>query len=465
MKFFQDRELSAGLWVMILIFVLPLPTSAQTFRIQTDTVAQASQFVRADLNTVARRALSQRVGLWGYDLIGDRTGRLSTHIAFHYFNDFALTDAERIRRTTRLRSDRLSLDAAYIKWIPYPKIVIVGGRLTTFDGFALSDIDGGEFQFRPSLGKEVKAHLQGYLGRDVVGEFETFNPDRYDLQGLPINTDDEPISDGITFGGRGTMSVTDNTISIAYKRRQYDDNGATRIGSERIAFGAAGTLFNDVNIAANVSYHTLKEDIDNGLFDLAWRVFDSPVVLSAGFQHRKPVFDSSSIFNLFGDSTRQSIYTAAQYQTSSDLTLKVNGWWRQYPDDQTIIDDLDVDDQTVGSSATMNARFDAFGRPFQMSGLVSGQWSNVYGNQYVVDHSLRFPLFDRNIRALHRVTLIGATNDLTTRHGDRLSLALTYGVEHDLNFGEVSAAAAIVSNGSEPTHLNMFMTFSTEIWP
>ena len=59
---------------------------AANYRIRSITIGRATQYFRSDQTVTAPRIFTQGLSLWGYDLLGDRTGSVNLHLAIRYMH-------------------------------------------------------------------------------------------------------------------------------------------------------------------------------------------------------------------------------------------------------------------------------------------------------------------------------------------------------------------------------------------
>lgn len=463
---------------MVCVVVLHVPClSAQTLKVRTQTVGRATQFLRTDRTVSAQRPLSQIVDVWGYDLTGKKTGALRGEFSFRYFNDFGLSGAQRANPYLAHEWNRLSIDLANISWRPWSALDFSVGRLITRSMFAARDFDGARIHLVVPFVDKTAWTSHGYVGRHVVGRPETFNPDSYDVQGRPIEDRvDETVEQELLTGFRTGFSMPAGVVNIGWERRETADAKL----EEKLAVGANGNPLRTLNVVGYMSYHTILSDLDRARLLVAWSVFQdqpsveptprsSSLVTSIGAEHVVPTFDSNSIFNLFGTSPSQAVFWSNDYRLGlSKIGLKT--WLRLNQGDGENFDfGSDArDSRTVGVGVDYRTKFYIAQKPLTVSTLVSFQpaGSNAYGaDQGLGRLSFQMPFFDHRISARTRSALVLVGADPSTRHEGGAALTQLVGVDVAASFGRLGLAAVGQTSDVLGNHLNLYASFSSELWP
>ena len=472
MKTFPPVELNSqriARWVacwcgVVCALTLPASADAQHLKVRTQTVARATQFLRTDQRIAAQRPLSQTVDVWGYDLTGQKNGTLRGHASLRYFNDFALSSAARANPYLAHDDNRLTIDLANVTWRPLDAISVSGGRLLTRTIFFARDLDGLRLDLDFPIA-ELAWLSSIYAGRHVEGRPDTFHPDQYDVQGRPIEerfADD--FDDAWLLGFRTGVRFAGQTMNVGWERR----GTPSTVGEERVAVTATGNPLATLNTTGYLSYHTLLQDIDRGRFLVAWRAHDH-LALSGGYEHVVPTFDSASIFNLFGTSPSQSTFLTAQTLFGGQ-TLIARTWFRTVQGDGSNIDfgTSDRDAQTIGFGLEHRTPIALYETSLMLHTSLSFQpsGSNGYGGDQGIGRvRASLPIYDRTVVLNTRSSVVFAGPDATTRREGGAAFTQLLGVDTHASFGTFSVAAVGQTSDVLGSHLNLYASFVTELWP
>ncbi len=456
MKFFHYRELCAQSFVILSILFLSLDLNAQQYRLQTDTVAKATQLVRSDLTIAAQRPFSQTLSLWGYNLAGPYNKTLNVHLQLNYFNDFA-ADTQRNDVYLSHRFNRISITQAWIQWKPFKRIDLKLGRLVNRSIFHAKDVDGASVSL--SFGDKTRWKTSLYGGRHVTGRPESLDPDQYDIQGRPIELRQNNDRSEFIYGLRSRLSFQGGSGSIGYEKRFTSSS----ISDERIAATLTGNPTQRTIVSGLMSFHTPSRTLNRGQLNFTWRPNDF-FYLRQGFEHIIPIFDASSIFNLFGVAPSQSL-TSTAWLGNNERGLEARLWAKSLQEDLNTSDlgSSSTDLRTFGFAIRYNERLNLFGRALRLSPSISFQPGDSQGysrDQFISRLNARFPL--DSVKVLAGSTLLWVGSDI--REDSQFVFTHRLGLDFPTSFGVFSLGGVVQTSQYLGNHLSLFGTFETELW-
>lgn len=464
------------------IFVLLTATPsawATTYRLRVQTIGRATQSYRSDLRVVAPRTLTQTLSLSAFDLANDRRGTFSAQLSVRYFSDFGL---EQRLRNDPLFSDQwnsTTLDLAYVNWRPYESLNLRLGRQWTMGVLGVRDFDGLLVRWEPADGA-LASFLEIYGGRDVELGLTRWDPQSWDVQGLPTNDSDGKIDAApwhwLT-GIQAAASLSDVAhVSVGYQRRfRGGDNGNTIVGDERLGAAWSAAPTRSLGLNANISYHTLLGAADAAMFGAIWRLPVESVAptLSVGVEHRRPIFDSASIFNLFGAQPYQGVFTSAQVFVDSIATeFELRSWARMYHGADSS-GSFDItgwtgnpgDSQAIGFAVAHRSDLRIGQRLLTWSTQLSHQLNageSYGGDQFLGESRLRAPLGWQRIHVFGRGLVLVAWPE-HHRHDPGYAMTGVLGADFPLSERALLSLASEMSFGSfYPANSSLFVTFKLE---
>ena len=374
--------------------VLPASEAqATTYHVQTRTAFRATQHLRSDTTWATPRILSQSLTLSAFDLRGNDEGDVNARLSLRYRTDLGLEQ--------RLRQDPLfdarwndgSLDVAYVEWRPFEALRLTAGRQWYRSPLGITDIDGLAVAWRDnSTGLRPFASVAA--GRDVQRGLTPWDPGAFDVQGLPPN--ESVITDDpwhfMTAASAGLVDDGRNRVEFAAQQHRRPSSAPQNGTATTRRFGATATTSpaDRLTLTTTASFHSLIDHIDRTRLDAAYRVGGG--VAGAGVDHRRPIFDSSSIFNLFGAQPSRSAYVTYRRPIEAiSTTVELRSWTRLYFDESASVLGLG-DEQALGAALANFHRFELL-VPLDIYWQVSAQTLTGVrgGDQYLGTARLRGP--------------------------------------------------------------------------
>lgn len=333
---------------------------ATTYQVRTQTSARATQHLRSDTTFAASRVVSQSLMLSAHDLLDNDTGDLNARLRLRYTTDLGLNQDLRGDPLFDARWNDLSLDLAYVEWQPVPSVEITAGRHWRAGPLGMADLDGVSVDWAPD-GDGWQPFVGVAAGRDVQRGLTPWDPGAWDVQGLPPNeslvTRDPWHLTAATNAGVRRGRLYRFEAGTRHHRRPHIEGPTDAATTHRLGATATASVWDPTTVTATGSYHSVVNSADRARLDVAHRVGTGAV--SAGVDHRIPVFDSSSIFNVFGARPHRSAYgTWRQPIERLSTTLQLRGWTRLYFEETPGLFDAG-DDRAVGAAVANRHRFDA----------------------------------------------------------------------------------------------------------
>ena len=454
--------------------------SAANYRIRSITIGRATQYFRSDRTISAPRIFTQGLSLWGYDLLGDRTGSLNLHVSLRYNTDFSLTRAQRDNPYFADQWNEVSLDLAYMDWRPYESVRLRFGRQWSYGSLGLRDFDGVLVAWRPRVEADTRARFEVYGGHDIQTAFGEFDAAQFDVQGLP--PDDALAADRLDgfhllAGGSAGMSWgNEASFDLSYRRRwavgvdSPVEGADTVVGSERFGAAASASVHPRLSVSGYGSIHSILQDVDRAGAQLSWRVPVIEGIATAGVEHRLPWFDSSSIFNIFGARAHQSAFAIYQLPVESLHTeFQVRGWGRLYHGDEAAVSPgVDPqDERAVGGALSHTSRLKVWQKPVRWHSLLSYQTSIDRGtDQLLADTRVRMPILQKDLFISARGLLLAAMTDHRRFEDEGYAATGVLGLDVPIaRLGTLSAAVETTAGNFYPTQTSVYAIFSVEYWP
>ncbi len=446
--------------------VLSAEAEATTYHVRTQTAARATQHLRSDTTFATRRVLSQSLTLSAYDLRDNQTGDLNARLGIRYSTDLGVAPRLRQDPLFDARWNDISLDIAYLEYQPIDAVQITAGRQWHQSPLGIADFDGVAVDWRlPGDGWQPFAGVAA--GRDVQRGLTPFDPGAFDVQGLPPNetvvTDDPwhwmgAANAGIRHGREHRVEVVGR-----HQRRPRADDATETATTNHVAATATTAPFEPFTITALGSYHSLVHQVDRARVDAAHR-FD-PGVVSAGVDHRRPVFDSASIFNIFGAQPHRSGYLTYRHPVEALAAVaEARVWTRLYFDEDARIFDPG-DDRAVGAALSSRHQMRVI-VPVDLSWQFSAQTitGETGGDQYLGTTRLRAPGPMTDLFLTGRLTGLWATPGHPRRDD---GWAATAGVGAELGIGDIGEVSVNLEHrGGSFTRANtaVFALLELEAW-
>ncbi len=444
-----------------------MPTAeATTYQIRTQSAARATQHLRSDQQLAAPRVLSQSLTLSAYNLRDTEQGDFDARISIRYSTDLGLNARFRQDPLFDSRWNDLSLDIAYLRWHPVDGLQVTAGRQWHRGPLGIADFDGLAVSWE-SPGDGWRPFADVAAGRDVQRGLTPWDPGAWDVQGLPPNESAVTADPWhwLTAANAGLRRGRDHRAQLSathHRRPRADDPGETA-PTTRLGATATTVPYDPMTVTTTASYHSVIGRIDRARLDVAHRIGDG--VVSTGLDHRRPVFDSGSIFNLFGAQPHRSAYATYRHPIEPlATTVETRAWSRLYFDGDAGILSTG-DDRAVGGAVSSRHRLQAivaFDLFWQLSAqTLTGQRG---GNQYLGSARLRAPGPIDDLFLTGRFTGLWAQ----PRHHRRDSgLATTAGAGAELDIGDIGQFGLNFETrigDYVPTNTALFAHFELEAW-
>lgn len=464
------RVARAALIITTLGLVAP-DVAAQTVRVQTRTIGKGTQFRRGDFTVEAQRLFTQTVSVWAWDVVPPAPGSLDLHVGLRYLNDFAIPIADRDDPFVQTDRSRFMLDVGELRYRPLDSVLVVAGRQWVPSTLGVRDIDGGRVRWTPDLGDGIEGHVDLHAGREVSSAWATIDPDAWDVQGLPIDTEGRGVG-GLRWGAATGIDLGRAALDVAYQRRDFrdDETGERRTGDERIGAGLHGNPVRTVAVSSSASYHLLLEDVDRAELDVAWRAPWSDAVLSGGVEHRRPWFDSSSIFNVFGARPWDGAHVTYQHPIPAVKTsFEARAWGRAYDADFDLgnLGAGPDDARAVGAGLGHHTRFRAFGRTFDWRTYGSFQTSEDLaqgGQQWLGDMRFRFAPIRRTLYLTGRFLGLRSVPGATSPWDAGAAFTAAVAADAPVSFGTFNLTVERTGSSFFGPVTNAYASFVSELW-
>ena len=443
----------------------PEAAAATTYHIQSRTSARATQHLRSDTTFATPRVFSQSLTLSAHDLRGQGEADVNARLSIRYSTDLGLQQRLRQDPLFDARWNDLSLDLAYIEWRPYSGLQMSAGRQWHRSPLGITDFDGLAVSVR-TTGEEWSPFFGIAAGRDVQRGLTPWDPGAWDVQGLPPN--EAVLADRWHWMAAATAGVASDQrhraeLAAEHHRRPRGDGSPDAATTQR--FGASTTVSpsDPLTLTTTASFHSTIDGIDRVHLDAAYRLGEG--VVTTGIDHRQPIFDSSSIFNLFGAQPHRSAYaTYRRPLMALATTVEIRSWTRLYFDENAGL--FDAGDERAVGAALVNHHRLQWGIPFELSWQISAQTMTGQsgGDQYLGDARVRAPGPMDGLFLTGRMLGLWAA---TSHHRRNSGYAATGVVGAELEVGEMGQLSVHVENrmGSQ-TRANtaLFALFELETW-
>ena len=449
----------------LLSFGLSPDAAATTYHIRAQTAARATQSLRSDTTFAAPRVWSQSLTLSAYDLRGVGDNTLNARVSLRYATDFALASRLRADPLFDARFNDLSLDLAFLQWQPLDGLELTAGRQWYFSALGINDFDGLAISLRVPDG-DWRPFLSLAAGRNVQRGLTPWDPAAWDIQGLPPNEvalSDDPFH-LVGAARAGVVHRDQQRIELAIEQFQRRSPLSTDwITTRRLGAAARLAPREDFTLSTAASFHSAVQGLDRFQIDAAFR--RGKGFFSTGLDHRHPVFDSRSIFNLFGASPYRSAYSTYGHHFSLFSTrLELRGWLRAYFDSPPIGIDFG-DARALGGALSGFHRFPLV-VPLDFSWQLSAQTfsDDSGGDQYLGDLRLRAPSpIDGLFLTGRLLTLYAAPSHHRYTSGTATSALL--GAEIAIaELGLLSLALEGRGGSFTPSNTALFALFELEAW-
>ena len=310
-----------------------------------------------------------------------------------------------------------------------------------------------------TFGEKTRWKTSLYGGRHVTGRPESLDPDQYDIQGRPIELRQNNDTSEFIYGLRSRLGFEAGSGSIGYEKRFTAD----ALSDERLAVTMAGNPTRRTIVSALMSYHTPSRTLNRGQFNFTWRPSDY-FYIRQGFEHIIPIFDASSIFNLFGASPSQALHSTAWFG-NNQRGIEARLWAKSIQEDNNASDlgTSPSDLRTFGFALRYDERINVLGRAFRLSPSISFQPGDDKGyarDQFIARFNARFPI--DTIRIIAGSTFLWVGEDAYLSSQSALTHRL--GVDLPTSFGIFSLGGVAQTSDRLGNHLSLFGTFETELW-
>ncbi|TXD35441.1 hypothetical protein FRC98_16635 [Lujinxingia vulgaris] len=460
------------------ILTAPADAHATTYQVRTQSRARATQHLRADRRWEASRTWTQALHLSAHDLMGDRSGRLNARLSFRYFSDAALAPALRDDPRALDRFNDLTLDLAYVDWRPFEALQLRAGRHWAGSALGVVDLDGLSAEVELGEGP-TRQTLRAWAGRKVDHRLGPFDPATFDVQGVPLN--DPYVS-------RAQATLMGAAVGLRHRRHHRVELAASRTSRKSAApegwgspdarqiehrFGMSAFIkpARALNLSTLLTFHGPARAFDRALMQGSVAA-GKTTTFSLGLDHRLPIFDAASIFNLFGASPRQSAYMTVQRALpAAQTSLEVRAWARAYRDAGDL---LSLPDHvSPGAALGAHTRLRLFDRDARLGAQVSYQTHSEgapTGDQLLVDASLRVAATPRRLwlTARHLTLYTTGASGSAVDPGEEGKLALSTSLGAEVGLGALARLSLLAEHrqGSAlPSHALLYANLTLELWP
>ncbi|RAL25072.1 hypothetical protein DL240_02330 [Lujinxingia litoralis] len=446
---------------------------AGTYRLRTQSRARASQHLRADQRWEASRTWTQALHLSAFDLLDDASSSLNAHLSLRYFTDAALDVSLREDARAFQRFNALTLDRAYLHWRPFDALEVRAGRHWTASALGVADIDGITTELQRPSGN-LRPFARVWAGRQVHAQLGAFDPGLWDVQGLPLNDPYTHAPQATLLGAAaGLHDRRDRRLEIAASRssraRQTTDTWADTAPPQhehRLGVSATTRHFQRLHLSTLLTYHGPARALDRALLTASLRLGEASSI-SAGLDHRLPIFDAASIFNLFGAAPRQSAFLTLSHPINAlHTTLEARAWARAYHDHPAspgIPDEL-----TPGTALASRSRLTFLKRPALLHTQLSYQSAgpaHTRGAQLLFDASLTLAASPGRLWLSARHLTLYVTPD-AARQNAAFATGSSLGAEVGLGqAARLSLLAEHRRDSHTPSHLLLMANLTLELGP
>lgn len=454
----------AILLVLALLWGIHFEAEATTYQIRSQSSARATQWMRSDGTLAAPRVWSQSLTLAAYDLQDRGDGSLNGRVSLRYLTDFSLAQRFRADPLYASRFNDLTLDIALVQWRATESLEVILGRQWVTSALGINDMDGLALHFRYDSGT-LRPFFAISVGRDVAQGLTPFDSSSWDVQGIPVNERAlESAPWHLVSSIRGGAQIgTSNRIEIAAEQFQRPERNSSWIYTRRV--GAFGTFAprDDLVLTTSGSVHSQIGTVDR--FQAQGFYHRNESYLSIGVDHRKPIFDAGSIFNLFGAQPYQSGYlTLGRSLQGRGARIELRGWGRVYFEEASPVFSLG-DAQAIGGALFARQILD-IAMPVELTWQVSAQTftDNSAGEQYLGDFRLRVPAPLEGLYITGRLLGLVATPESHRKETGYGGSALL-GAEIDVG-GVGQLYLSVEGRGGSYTRANtaLFAHFQLEAW-
>ena len=461
-------------WLCLLIY--PGAADAAEYVIESKTGGEVSQFPRSDLGLSNTRLFSQRVSIRAYDLTDDHTNDLSAHLGFRYRTDLSLDTGARESDHFYSQWNRPALDIGYVTYKPADTVELRAGRQWIVGPLGFRDFDGLKSRLEIPISPQINWSLLGFGGRDLQIGFDELSLDAFDRPGLPGRPDSSPETTGShwLFGGMTSLGWrSGHRLTLQYSRsvglgmtRETEGAGTDILHSERFGASMYLTPLDRLQFTGSGSYHSILDGFDSLEGSVTWFA-PYRIAVTGGFDHNRPVFDSASIFNVFGGlPNRRGYAEISQYYESIETDLRLRTWVRQYYRESS----AGSFQKGVGLAET--TQFDSLGRDFRFSSSLQYERGESWADtgQFSADGSLEAIdiLGESSVRGYGAV-VVSQNPDENIYTGT----AQTYGLSietpllylFDFPAGQLNIAGRHTFSSTAPNYTRIFATLTFEHWP
>ncbi len=316
--------------------------------------------------------------------------------------------------------------------------------------------------------------MSAYGGREVQWNTTSFDPDTYDVPGFPRPYgDDAELEPGTPWLAGGTLGVEwaeRSSLTFGYRRRWRTKNGETRTGSERLGLATSLAPVESVTVMAHTSYHTLLQSVDRAELDIAWDLPGPAGTTTIGVAHRRPWFDSASIFNLFGARPHREARLSYRHRIEPlSSTVEVSSWGRIYDGDpyaESVFWGNDRSARRLGGSLSHDTHVHLLDRTWQWHSAISAEAEpgSSRGQQGWIDTRLRAPVGWDRLFVSGRVTFL-ALRPTDPRRREGYALNYLLGAEIPItDFGAFHVTTEWATGIVQPDHVNLFGTLELAFW-
>ena len=388
------------LWLgMAVALLLARPAAAVDVRISSETLYHGYRLITTSGDHLNRNRINQYLGLDVLDLMGNGLNTISFVSSFRFDTDFSVTDAERDANPL-LKNNQFSFQYAYFNFRSIGGFFDLRvGRQLLIDDMDFTLFDGGRFGFHLPyhIGLEV------YAGLEVknAGTVENYvNATQFEVDGDGGQKAD--TTRGLVLGGAIEIEgLRDHHGKLGYRRIMTPDSNAY-VDAERLFVNYDYRILPQLHIGTAVAFDFVAMDVSEARAWIRAPGIGKLVDLEASYWRLLPVFEGSSIFNLFTLEALNDIDLRARFHITDWASAYLGGYLRLFGNEKNSQDTVDTDlVKDYGIKAGGRVRFGTRGR----LGL-DVTWQRGYGDMAIVDVDGGYSFLNQTLDVHGRLTTV-----------------------------------------------------------